>query len=112
LLARCRLWLNDDGRLVLADMVPPGRQVLADAHALLATARRHGFLIAAFAGLVRTALSDYRRQRAVAGFAAYGEGEILALLAAAAFTAERRAANFGFNPKRMTFLAMPHAPGR
>ncbi len=105
LLERALGWLKRGGALVLADVVPPGPQAAADAKALLATAWRHGFLGAALIGLVRAALSDYRRLRAEAGFAAYGEAEMLALLKDAGFAARRRRTNFGFNPARMTFIA-------
>ena len=105
LLARARIWLKSGGALVLADVVPPGPQAAADAKALLATGWRHGFLPAAVLGLFKAALSDYRSLRAAAGFAVYGEAEMLALLAGAGFAPRRREANFGFNPARMTFIA-------
>ena len=109
LLARIRGWLKPGAMLVLADVVPPGAQAAADAKALLASAWRHGFLAAAFLGLARAALSDYRKLRAEAGFSTYAEAEMLALLAAAGFAARRREANFGFNPARMTFIATRRA---
>ena len=105
LLGRWRGWLKPGAALVLADVVPPESQALADAKALLATARRHGFLAAALWGLLRASLSDYRTLRKHAGFSTYGEAEMLALLGEAGFKARRRDANFGFNPARMTFIA-------
>lgn len=109
LLGRCRSWLKPGGALVVADVVPPGPQAVADVKALLATAWRYGFLFAAVLGLFKAALSDYRTLRSAAGFAVYGEAKMLALLAEAGFAARRREANFGFNPARMTFIATRRA---
>ena len=112
LLARSRAWLRADGLLVLADVIPPDATALADARALLGTAWRHGFLVAALLGLAATFFSDYRRLRAEAGLATFEAAEMVALLRAAGFAAERRRRNFGFNPERMTFLArvIPRGP--
>ena len=67
--ARLDVWhreLQPDGRLVLADLLPPDLDAIADVKALLAFAWRGGFLVAALAGLGRTFFSDYRRLRIVA----------------------------------------------
>lgn len=97
--------LKGDGRLVLADIIPPDVSAAADAAALLAFAGRGGFLTAATLGLARTALSDYRRTRAALGLTHYDEGEMLDLLVQHGFSALRRAQNLGHNPRRMTFIA-------
>jgi ubiquinone/menaquinone biosynthesis C-methylase UbiE len=107
-----RLWrakLNRDGRLVVADVIPADVSPVADAKALLSFAWTGGFLKAALAGLVRTALSDYRKVRDELGFAQYDEAEMLEILSEAGFAAERRARNFGHNQARMTFIARPAA---
>ena len=82
---------------------------MADAKALLSFAWTGGFLKAAVAGLVRTALSDYRKVRDELGFAQYDEAEMLEILSEAGFAAERRARNFGHNQARMAFIARPAA---
>jgi ubiquinone/menaquinone biosynthesis C-methylase UbiE len=105
-----RLWrakLKRDGQLVVADVIPADVSPVADAKALLSFAWTGGFLKAALAGLVRTALSDYRKVRDELGFAQYDEAEMLEILSEAGFAAERRARNFGHNPARMTFIARP-----
>ena len=66
-------------------------------------ATKNGFLIAAFAGLVRTVFSDYGKIRAQLGVAQYSEDEMLGILQAAEFTAKRLAKNFGHNQQRMAF---------
>jgi len=105
-----RLWrkkLRPAGRLVLADVIPPDLSPLADARALLGFAARDGFLKDALLGLARTAFSDYRRLRRDLGLARYGEDEMLGLLRADGFAAERRRPNLGHNQARMTFVARP-----
>lgn len=107
LLGLWRAKLKPEGRLVLADIVPPGVGPLADAGALLAFARSGGFLAAALAGLVRTALSDYRTLRRRLGLSHYTEGEMLALLRERGFAAKRSPRNLGHNGARMTFEGRP-----
>jgi hypothetical protein len=80
-----------------------GRDVLA----LLHFARKNGFLKDALIGLLSTALSDYRQLRTRVGLQRYGEGEMMAKLAAAGLTASRAHFNIGHNPWRMTFVARP-----
>jgi SAM-dependent methyltransferase len=107
-----RVWrekLKPDGRLVLADIIPPDVSPLTDAKALLSFAASGGFLKAALLGLVRTALSDYRKLRDELGLSQYDEAEMLEILAEAGFAAQRRARNFGHNQARMTFVAHPVA---
>ena len=105
-----RLWrakLKPGGRLVLADVIPPDLNAATDAKALLSFAWKGGFVTRALVGLVRTALSDYRKIRNALGLTTYGEGEMIALLRAEGFSAERRAKNIGHNQVRMTFEARP-----
>src|SRR5215216_3199798 len=105
-----RLWrakLKPGGRLVLADVIPPDLNAATDAKALLSFAWKGGFVTRALVGLVRTALSDYRKIRNALGLTTYGESEMIALLRAEGFSAERRAKNIGHNQNRMTFAARP-----
>lgn len=117
LLTTARRLLKPQGRLVLADVIPPGDTMVADTVALLRFAWRNGFFLAALAGLVATFFSDYRRLRQKLGLQTYAEATMLRLLADAGFKPERRRPNFGFNQVRMTFVARPanappvNAPG-
>lgn len=104
-LAMIRAKLKPSGRLLLADVVPTDVGPLTDAVALLRLAAGNGFLLAALAGLVRTALSDYARKRAEWGLSQYGEAEIVALLGEAGFSAVRHRPNLGHNQARMAFMA-------
>ena len=97
--------LRLDGRLLIADVIPPAVGPLTDASALLRFAARDGFLVAAVAGLVRTAFSDYRRKRAELGLTVYTEAEFLAALTAAGLEGARHRPNLGHNDARMAFLA-------
>jgi SAM-dependent methyltransferase len=105
LLATWKAKLAPDGTLVVADVIPRSVGPLTDAAALISFAWKGGFLGAALAGLVRTALSDYRKLRGTLGLAQYDADEFAAILAQAGFTAARRPANIGHNQARMTFVA-------
>ncbi len=105
LLSTWRVKLKPQGRLVIADVIPPNVSPIRDATALLTFAARGGFLTAAFAGLVRTALSDYGKIRKQLGFSMYAEPEFVALLARHGLAAERVHPNFGHNQARKTFAA-------
>ncbi|WP_210485049.1 class I SAM-dependent methyltransferase [Microvirga antarctica] len=104
------LWrdkLSAQGRLVIADVVPPHLSPVTDARALLSFAWTGGFLKSAVVGLGRTAFSDYRRLRGAIGLSQYDEAEMLDILRAAGFHAERAPVNLGHNQARMTFFASP-----
>lgn len=102
-----RRLLRPGGRLIVGDVVPPDTSALADAWALLRFGAREGFLIAAFGGLARTALSDYSRLRRSAGLTRYAQNEMQDKLAAAGFSARRAPRNIGHLQSRMTFVAQP-----
>lgn len=106
-LATWRRTLSPGGKLVLGDIVPRGVGPLMDAAALLKFANKHGFLVAAAGGLVKTALSDYRRKRAELGLLQLDEAEIVALARQAGLYAGRHALNLGHNPARLTIVATP-----
>ena len=107
LLSLWRQKLRGAGQLVLADVIPPDTRAVDDAAALLSFAWKGGFLAAALKGLARTAVSDYRKLRAELGLTHYAESEMVDILRGRGFTAVRRDANLGHNPKRMTFVARP-----
>jgi SAM-dependent methyltransferase len=106
LLGLWRRKLKPTGVLVVADVIPPDTSPLRDAAALLLFGLKGGFLLAAVAGLVRTALSDYRKVRAQLGLATYSEPEFIMMLADQGFIADRVRPNFGHNQGRMTFRAV------
>lgn len=107
LLALFRRLLAPQGRLVIGDVVQPDTPAWKDALALLQFGRREGFLLAALAGLIRTALSDYSRLRKQAGLSRYSETQMRARLEAAGFRAARAPRNIGHLQTRMTFVARP-----
>ena len=98
--------LKPGGTLILGDILPDGLSAITDAKALLAFGFEGGFLIPALAGLVRTALSDYRKIRGELGLTHYDEAEMLALLDKAGLTARRLDKNLGHNQARMAFAAV------
>ncbi|MFG1462035.1 class I SAM-dependent methyltransferase [Xanthobacter sp. DSM 24535] len=98
--------LAPGGRLLLADVIPPGVGAARDATALLGFAAREGFFFAAILGLARTAVSPYRKLRADLGLSTYDEADVLDLLKAAGFSATRHRPNVGHNQARMAFVAI------
>lgn len=107
LLALWRRLLARGGILIVADVIPPEVGIVSDALALLRYAAAHRFLLAAVVGLVRTALSPYRKLRATLQVVRYNEAEFLAKLKAAGFAAERAPRNIEHNQARMTFRCRP-----
>ena len=105
LLALFRRLLKPDGRLIIADVIPPHVSAYRDALALLRFGARHGFFGAALIGLARTALSDYSRLRAEFGLTLYRQEEMLGKLIAGGFSPRRAPENLGHNQARMTFIA-------
>lgn len=97
--------LKPGGILVVADVIPPDVGPVTDARALLSFAFSGGFLFAALAGLVRTALSDYRKLRGQLGLSTYTAAQMDKALHDAGFAAVRRRENIGHNPARMSFVA-------
>ncbi|HEY8267495.1 MAG TPA: class I SAM-dependent methyltransferase [Xanthobacteraceae bacterium] len=93
------------GRIVIADVIGPNQSALKDAAALLSYARKNGFLLAAFFGLVRTVFSPYRSLRARLGLSRYSEAEMIQILHAAGLNAERMSRNLGHIQNRMAFRA-------
>ena len=67
--------------------------------------RLFGFLLGALSGLVRTAISPYRRLRRTLGVAQYTQEEFMQKLTSAGYFAERLPRNLEHNPARMTFRA-------
>jgi len=104
-LVEWRRLLKPDGRLILADVIPPDVSPVTDALALLRFAFQGGFLGAALLGLVRTTLSDYRTLRGELGFSTHSADELISRLDRHGFDARRLAHNIGHNSARMTFEA-------
>ena len=105
LLALWRRLLAPGGALIVADVIPPDVGALSDISALLRYAAQSGFLLAALGGLVRTAVSPYRKLRNTLGIAQYTQADFMQKLAAAGYAAERLPRNLEHNPARMTFRA-------
>lgn len=103
LLAQWQAKLRPGGRLVIADVIPPDVGPVTDALQLLSFGFKGGFLIDAFIGLIRTALSDYRTIRSQLGLSMYSAADMTALLEGAGFADVEPLPNLGHNPHRMTF---------
>lgn len=101
--------LKPGGSLIVGDILPEGLSAMTDALALLRFGFEGGFLVPAFIGLVKTAMSDYRRIRAELGLTHYEEAEMLAVLEKSGLTARRLEKNLGHNQARMAFGAVKFA---
>jgi SAM-dependent methyltransferase len=102
------LWhrlLAPGGTLIVADVIPPDAGTLTDVMALLRYAVANGFLLGALWGLMRTALSPYRRLRSRIGVTRYTQTAFTQKLKSAGFAAERLPHNLEHNAARMTFRA-------
>jgi ubiquinone/menaquinone biosynthesis C-methylase UbiE len=97
--------LKPGGIVVVGDVIPPDVGMVTDTRALLSFAWTGGFLVAALAGLVKTAFSNYRTLREKLGLTFYTAAEMDTALHKAGFAAVRRRDNIGHNPARMTFVA-------
>jgi hypothetical protein len=69
--------LKRNGMLIVSDVISPTIPAIIDALALLRFGAAHGFLIAAFCGLVRIRLSNYWRLRTRLGLTRYGEAAMI-----------------------------------
>lgn len=93
-------------RLIIADVIPNGEHTVSDVRALLRFAWNGSFFFAALCGLAHTYFSSYRILRQKIGLTQYTPEYILKLLAVHGFKGERALKNIGYNPERMTFLAV------
>lgn len=107
LLDVARRKLKEDGKLVVADVIPAEANAIDDAKALLHFAWTGGFLIPALAGLIATFFSDYRKLREEIGLTRYAPQDIETLFSAHGFRARRAPQNIGHNQSRMMFVAEP-----
>ena len=101
-LAHCDRLLSDDGRLVIADVIPPDNGMVDDAWQLASFAFREGFLLSALLGMVRTAFSDYASLRARLRLKTYADTDFKALLARNGFAARPREDRQGWPLSRVS----------
>ncbi len=106
--------LKDNGKLVIGDVISGSANTLSDAKELLYFASREGFLWMAVVGLLRTALSPYRKLRSTLGLTSYNRTEMRAILDGANFDCEKSERNIGHHQRRSTYVCVkyPGRPGR
>jgi SAM-dependent methyltransferase len=102
-----RAKLKPQGILAIGDVIHVQDNAIADMLALFRFAWEGGFLFAAFAGVVRTIFSNYRKLRDKLGLTRYTPEEFTQILAAHGFSGSRAARNIGHNQGRMLFIAHP-----
>jgi SAM-dependent methyltransferase len=107
LLALFRRLIKPLGLLIVGDVVPPRLPASTAALTLLRSGAANGFFFPALFGLLRLALSDYRRLQKTVGLSRYTEAAMLEKMRVAGFAAHRAPRNLGHNQHRMSFLARP-----
>lgn len=105
LLPEFRRLLRPGGRLILADVVPPTASMADDVRSLMRSGWRHGFVLAALAGMAHSYFSGYRKLRRDLGLTLYSPERMLELLEKSDFRARLFPRNIGLAPHRMTYEA-------
>jgi SAM-dependent methyltransferase len=105
-LAPLKRVLKPGGRLIVADIIPPGGSLVRDVTAFLGFAAGNGFLLAALFGLVRTLFSDYSRLRKQLGLSTYAVEDMVLLLGQAGWRVDKLPRNIGFDPNRWSAVAV------
>lgn len=106
LLSACRRLLSSDGKLIIADVIPPDVGIARDAEQLVRFGLRERFATAAVIGLARTALSGYVKLRSTLSLRKYREDEFAAILAAHGFSGRQLPRNIGHNQYRKSYIAV------
>lgn len=104
-LREIRRILSPDGKLLVADVIPPDVGITQDALQLVQFGVREGFAFSAVAGLVRTATSSYLKMRSSLSLRKFTATQFLSLLAAHGFAGRQLDVNIGHNQKRKAYLA-------
>lgn len=107
-LSEFQRFLRIGGRLILADVIPPTASMVDDVRSLLRSGWRHGYLLAALAGLVHSWFSNYRQLRRELGLNQYEPDTLLAILRDAGFDAHVLPRNIGLASHRMSLEATLH----
>ena len=97
--------LKHNGKLIIADIIPPNLSILSDVFSLLRFSIENAFFLSAIVGLFKTYISDYKNLRKQIGLSVYSSDQFIKLLSNSNFVAELESQNFGHNQKRCCFRA-------
>jgi SAM-dependent methyltransferase len=97
--------IRPSGALLLGDVINPGTGNLRHATTFLRFAWQKGFLFSAITGLAQTFISPYRKLQRDVGLAAFADEEILTILEAHGFAAEKLMRNIAVSRHRSSYIA-------
>ena len=97
--------IKKNGKLVIADVIPPDLSMISDVISLLQFAWSNGFFVISLLGLLKTYFSDYRKLRQEVGLSVYSVVDFKDLLFQNGFNAQLMDRNFGHNQGRNCFCA-------
>ena len=97
--------IKKNGKLVIADVIPPDLSMISDVISLLQFAWSNGFFVISLLGLFKTYFSDYKKLRQEVGLSVYSVVDFKDLLFQNGFNAKLMDRNFGHNQGRNCFCA-------
>ena len=97
--------IKKNGKLVIADVIPPDLSMISDVISLLQFAWSNGFFVISLLGLLKTYFSDYKKLRQEVGLSVYSVVDFKDLLFQNGFNAKLLDRNFGHNQGRNCFCA-------
>ena len=97
--------LKNNGKLIIADIIPNDLSVWADISSLLKFGFKNGFFFSALLGLFKTYFSDYRSLKKDLGLSLYSSEDFINLMSRSHFRAKMEPFNFGHNQNRFCFSA-------
>ena len=97
--------LKKNGKLVIADIIPPNHPILKDVISLLKFALINRFLLVSLIGLFKTYFSEYTHLRKNLGLSFYAPQNFIEMLSNRGFRARLESENFGHNQNRVCFTA-------
>ena len=97
--------LKSNGKLIIADVIPPDLSMVSDVISLLKFGLRNGFFFMSLVGMLKTFFSNYTSLRREVGLSVYSIEDFTNLLIQNGFEVKLMARNFGHNQSRKCFCA-------
>jgi len=97
--------LKSNGKLIIADVIPPDLSMVSDVISLLKFGLRNGFFFMSLVGMLKTFFSNYTSLRREVGLSVYSIEDFTNLLIQNGFEVKLMPRNFGHNQSRKCFCA-------
>ena len=97
--------LKSNGKLIIADVIPPDLSMVSDVISLLKFGLRKGFFFMSLVGMLKTFFSNYTSLRREVGLSVYSIEDFTNLLIQNGFEVKLMPKNFGHNQSRKCFCA-------